>query len=298
MSKAKNDETLLMTKKDTTKIEFDFIDKTITYWSVGDSYLGENKYTKINININEIYKDVINLGKFINEIGNTKNELYTKAYNKSLGKDYTINLVEKNFITEIIEKIKNVNINIEKLSEESSSTNQLNNIKDKVLFLNKKYGIEMYTSHYERDLIELLSKIHILYEFNEILTSIDNNKECHSKIWSFTDKNNKPISNNDILELTKYYFSKLFEIKVKINYDNKKNRPVYYFDNIIDIVAFKMFSLFTTCGLKLNKKPKTRVCSICGVLYLPTSNIQKYCESCIKIGQKNRQRKHRAKLKT
>lgn len=289
MSKAKNDETILITKKDTTKIVFDFIDKTITYWSIGDTYLGENKYSEININIDEVYKDVISLGKFIDEIGNTKNELYIRAYCKTLGNDYTINVVEKDFINEIIQKYENR----DSITEESS--NKLDTIKRKILFLNRKYVIEMFISRYERNLIDLLSKIHILYEFDEILNTIDNNKECYSKIWSFTDKNNKKIENSDILELTKYYFSELFEINPTIKYDNNKNRPVYYFDNIIDIVVFKMFSLFTTCGFKLTKKPKTKICSICGCMYLPTSNPQKFCESCTKIGQRNRKRKQRAK---
>jgi len=291
MSIEKNSGVELKTKKDTSKIVFDFIDKTITYWSTGDSYLGENKHSKISINIDEVYKDIISFGKFIDEIGSPKSELYVRAYNKTLGGDYSINLIEKDFISEIIDKSLKNDSNI----EESSNLNQLSNIKRRILFLNRKYGIEMFLSHYERDLLNLLSKIHILYEFNEILNSIDNNKECYSKIWSFTDKNNKKIENSDILEITKYYFSELFEINPTIKYDNKKNRPVYYFDNIIDIVVFKMFSLFTTCGFKLTKKPKTKICSICGCMYLPTSNPQKFCESCTKIGQRNRKRKQRAK---
>lgn len=300
MNQKDSDNTYLLTKKDETKIDIDLDERKIFYWNVKDS-----TNHKIEINQDEVFKHIISIGRSINELGSVNQKLdYYLACKKTGGREYIIYIQEKEFIINALKFNDLENIDNEHITH--IEKREKNNIVKQLKVLNDMFGIEYYSDNdkslskngiscYVRDLIDILPKIHILYEFNNIIESVNKDINYKSKLWDFKDDKNNQLNNADIIKMTKYYFSELFNINPIIKYDDITNKPQYYFSNIIEVAIFKMMSIVANSGLNLRIKSKSKICDICSYIYFPTSNNQRYCNNCKKTADNIRQKKCRNK---
>lgn len=281
--------TSLLSTKDMPKIDLNFNDNKIIYWVVSD-----DKTTKKPIKQNEVFKEIITIGKSLDILGSIEQkEPFTEACKKVGGKKHLIRVLEEDFIINALLYEDKENEYGEKITNNKKT--ETNKILKHLKKLTERYGLKLVKGYYEQNLIEFLANIHLIYEFNNIFEAINNNNECSSKIWDFIDNNSKKLDNTTILSFTKYYFNELFNINPIIQYDDTCNSIVYCFSSVIEISIFKMFSLITTCGFNLKAKPKTKICSYCGYIFIPNSNNQSYCKDCTKIATRNRKRKQRNK---
>ena len=300
MNQKDSDNTYLLTKRDETKTDVNLDERKIFYWNVKDSI-----NHKMQINQDEVFKHIMSIGRSINKLGSINQKLeYYLACKKTGGREYIIYNQEKEFVVNAL-KFKDIrNTDNERITH--IEKREKNNIIKQLKVLNDMFGIEYYSDNdktlnkngiscYVRDLIDLLPKMHILYEFNTIIESINENNDYESKLWEFKDDNNNQLNNADILKMTKYYFSELFNINPIIRYDDETNKPQYYFTNIIEVAIFKMMSVVANSGLNLRIKSKTKICDICAYIYFPTSNNQRFCNNCKKTADNNRQKKCRNK---
>lgn len=299
MNNKDSDNTYLLTKKDETKTEVNLAESKIFYWNVKNS---TNHI--IAINQDEIFKHIMSIGRSIDKLGNIEKLDYYLACKKTGGREYIIYNQEKKFIINALNFVDIENENKDKITHIEKK--EKNNIIKQLKVLDELFGIEYYSDNdkslskngiscYARDLIDFLPKIHILYEFNNIIESVNKNKICESKLWEFNDENNNQLNSADILKMTKYFFSELFNINPIIRYNDETNKPQYLFSNIIEVAIFKMMSVVANSGLNLRVKSKAKICDICSYIYFPTSNNQRFCNNCKKTADNNRQKKCRNK---
>lgn len=272
---------------------FSMKDRKVTFLPIKKALIP----TDVKVDEKQVFDLLLNIGKYVNNMGEISNKELFKDWRKKVGG--SIPLIEY--------KMKElINYALEyKSCDIDNNKNDYNRFRKylKDLFLKEPFYIlnfSEYAPTIEKDFIEFLPKIYLLYELNNIILAIENNKIPNSKIWDFVDKNGNLLSCSSIYDIAKQIFEINFNITPLIRYNMNTNMPYYVFDNLIDIGYFYFLTKIISCKYRIKHTKqkffaKTKICRLCGFYFIDYAGKTLYCDFCKTEASTNRQRKNRAK---
>lgn len=264
-------------------------------------YLSQGKADMIKdtpVDEKKIFNIIISIGELINNLGNiSMKECLDKWHFKSGGKQLYIDKIEKEFIENAL-RVYNEN---KYYPDDSTYKQDVININKKINKLIKMTGIRHFDDYnkvlpyLENSFSDFFEECHILYEINNILKSINENKMPISKLWYFENTKCKTLTLSEIYDITKNIVNNYFVLTPLIQYDNIHNVPYYAFNSIFQVAFFHLLSCVTLTQSKFTKGMRTNICELCGYIYIKTGNNSKYCEDCRKIAEAKKKKKKRLK---
>lgn len=283
-----------LTNKDNMDYKLDIKSNKIIYLTHGKTDIIKD----ISIDEEKIFNYIIGIGELINGLGEISiKEHYEKWHFKFGGKTLYIDTLENEFIEKALSTYNN---NLDSL-EDNIYKQDISNINRKIKKLISLTGIRYFddiNNHLpvkEEDFFDFFKQCHFLYEINNILENINNNKSPNSKLWIFENTNFEHLELSEIYDITKNIVNNSFNLRPLIKYDNITNTPYYVFSNVFEIAYFHLLSALTLTQSKLSKGKRTNICELCGFIYIKTGNNSKYCQECRQNeADSKRQNKHRA----
>lgn len=229
-----------------------------------------NIYKDVCINEKDVFDGIIKIGEYLNNLGEVETkDLFETWYYKYGGKNAVINVKTKELINSAI------NNNVEKRIQcyFEKKLHQLFKISNFCYIDNFKN-----LPNIQLNFIDFMPKIYLLYELNNIITSIKKNKIPTSKIWEFTNKKGAQLTTKEIYNICKDIFKLNFAICPIIRYDSETNTGYYVFTNLIDIAYFYFLSKIITYEDKIFSK--ISICNICHHIFIDYTGTTLYCKEC------------------
>lgn len=279
-----------LTNQGNMEYKLDIKNNKIIYLSQGKADMIKNT----PVDEKKIFNIIISIGELINNLGNISiKECFDKWHFKSGGKQLYIDKIENEFIENAL-RVYNEN---KYYPDDSNYKQDVININKKIKKLIKMTGIRYFYDYnnvlpYKEDnFSDFFKDCHILYEINNILKSINENKLPISKLWYFENTKCKTLTLSEIYDITKNIVKNYFSLAPLIWYDNIHNVPYYVFVSIFQVAYFHLLSCVTLTQSKFTKGKRANICELCGYIYIKTGNNSKYCEDCRKIAESKKKKR-------